>query len=70
MLWQLGKKSKSHIEFGVSIADSNTKVIRQFLQRAQVRTFKDKVLHRISEWIFIIMSKGSGKKALRPIKEL
>ena len=61
---------RSHIEFGVSTADSSAKAICQLLERAQIRSFKDKVLFRISKWIFIITSKVSGKKELRPIKEL
>ena len=61
---------KSYIELGVSTADSKVKAVCQLLERAQIRTFKEKVLLRVGKWTFTGTPKGSGNKALRLIKDL
>lgn len=44
--------ARGKLSIGVPIVDSTAKAICQLIERAQVRSFKDKVLLRIGKWIF------------------
>lgn len=45
-------EERSHIKLGLPTTDLTAKAICQLVERAQVRSFKDKVLLLVGKWIF------------------